>query len=130
MRQHDSRVEDEIRQTEHRRMKTLVARDLVAARELIAEEFQLIPPQGISLTRDAYLGMIAAGDLRYSVWEAVSPIDVRLYGDVALIRYRAHIEVEARGRKSDGLYWFTDAYENRGGRWQIVWSQGTAAAAV
>jgi hypothetical protein len=22
-------------------------------------------------------------------------------------------------------YWFTDAYEKRDGRWQIVWSQGT-----
>jgi hypothetical protein len=49
--------------------------------------------------------------------------------DVALIRYRAQIEIEVQ----DGLYrsapaWFTDAYEKRGGQWTIVWSPGAGIA--
>ncbi len=110
-------------------MKALVARDMAAARQILADDFQLIPPPGIVLSKEAYLGAIEAGALRYSVWEAVSPLDVRIYDGVALLRYRAHIEVVNDAGPQSGQYWFTDAYEKRGGRWQIVWSQGTAAAA-
>src|SRR6266478_5248774 len=99
MKQQSLDVEEQIRQTELRRMKALVARDMAAARAMIADDFQLIPPPGLVLSKEEYLGAIEAGALRYSVWEAVSPIAVRLYGDVAVIRYRAHIEVESGGTK-------------------------------
>lgn len=118
---------DEIRQIELRRIKSLVARDMKIAGEIIADDFQLIPPVGIVLTKDQYLGAIQSGAIRYLIWEAASPIAVRVYSDAALIRYQAKIDVEADGARMPGLYWFTDAYEKQDGRWRIVWSQGTAA---
>jgi hypothetical protein len=46
-----------------------------------------------------------------------------------LIRYRSQIQIEVNGQAYPrGPYWFTDAYEKREGRWQIVWSQGTGIA--
>ena len=58
-----------------------------------------------------------------------SPIDVRTYGKVALIRYRAQIEIEVQGQRyARAPYWFIDAYERRDDRWQVVWSQGTGIA--
>jgi hypothetical protein len=49
-----------------------------------------------------------------------------MYSEVALIRYRAQIEIVVQGQiHPRAPYWFTDAYEKRDGRWQIVWSQGT-----
>ena len=61
--------------------------------------------------------------------ELDSPIAVRMYSDVALIRYRAQIEIEVQGQGYPRTsYWFTDSYEKRDGQWQIVWSQGTGIA--
>lgn len=61
--------------------------------------------------------------------ELDSAIDVRIYEDVSLIRYRAQIEIEVQGQKYPrASYWFSDAYEKRDGQWQIVWSQGTGIA--
>ena len=76
-----------------------------------------------------YLGAVAAGILHYLAWELDSPIDVRMYHDVALIRYQAQIELEVQGQGYPRApYWVTDAYEKRDGQWQIVWSQGTGIA--
>jgi hypothetical protein len=123
-----SAIADEVRQTELRRMKSLVDRDMQVAREIIADDFELIPPSGIVLTKHQYLGDVETGFIRYFVWETASPITVRVYSDLALIRYLAKIDLEAAANRTSGLHWFTDAYEKREGRWQIVWSQGTPAA--
>jgi uncharacterized protein DUF4440 len=127
-----SRAESEaesVRGTEQQRLRALLAGDVAAARPLHAEEFQLVTPLGAVLSREEYLGAVAARHLQYLVWELDSPIDVRLYGDVALIRYRSQIQIEVSGQVyPKAPYWFTDAYEKREGCWQIVWSQGTGIA--
>jgi hypothetical protein len=125
----DPRDEAELRTVERARLQALVSADLDRASVLHADEFQLVNPAGESLSKDAYLGMIASGELRYLVWEP-GEIAVRLHGpDAAVIRYRSVIEGVVGGRPIPrGRYWHTDAYERRGGRWQVVWSQATASA--
>jgi hypothetical protein len=119
-------VADEIRATEGERLRSLFNGDMDVARRLIADDFQLVTPLGALFSKEQYLGGIAAGHLRYVFFEVDSPIDVRTYGEVVLIRYRAQAEVEVQGQRyARAPYWFTDAYERRDGRWQIVWSQGT-----
>jgi ketosteroid isomerase-like protein len=129
MTQQDEQTAERIRQTVLKRMKALAAPDLNAAGEIIADDFQLIPPNGAPLTKAQYFASIESGAIRYRVWEAASHIAVRLYGDVAAIRYQAEIIVEATTATRKGRYWFSDLYEKRDGRWQIVWSQGTFVAA-
>jgi hypothetical protein len=120
---------DDVRAMEQQRLRALLAGDVEAARPLHAEEFQLVTPLGVVLSREEYLGAIAAGHLHYLVWDLDSPIDVRMYGGVALIRYRSQIQIEVTGHVyPKAPYWFTDAYEKRDGCWQIVWSQGTGIA--
>ena len=77
------------------------------------------------LSREQYLGAIASGEINYFVWEPVSEIDVRLYGQVALIRYRSYMEMGDQTHRSVLRCWHIDAYEKRNGRWQAVWSQAT-----
>jgi hypothetical protein len=86
---------------------------------------ELITPGGNALSKADYLGAVASGAIDYQVWEPDSPIEVRLYGLDAVIRYRSHIEIVGGGRKISGHYWHTDSYEKRVGRWQVVWSQAT-----
>jgi ketosteroid isomerase-like protein len=115
-----------IRAIQRKRSAALLAANIQAAREIHADDFQLVTPLGAVFSKDQYLGAVEAGVLKYAILELDSPVDVRVYGDVALIRYRAQIEIDVQGQRYPrAAYWFTDAYEKREGRWQIVWSQGT-----
>ncbi|NRP17445.1 hypothetical protein LPJGGPFB_00666 [Ensifer adhaerens] len=115
-----------LRETEQARLRALVSADVARARQFHADDFQLITPIGLSLSKDAYLGAIAAGRIKYLSWQPAE-MAVRLYEQSAVIRYRAQLEVVFDGHtvpRSD--YWHTDAYEYRDGRWMVVWSQATA----
>ncbi len=119
-------VSDLIRATERERLRSLVTRNLETANQLHADDFQLINPLGGSLSKEQYLGGIASGDIDYRVWEP-SSIEVRLYGEAALIRYQSQLEIVVQGQHVPlRNYWHTDSYERRDGRWQVVWSQATA----
>jgi hypothetical protein len=120
---------DDVRSAEKERLNALLAGNMEVARQLHADDFQLVTPLGAVFSKEEYLGAVAAGVLHYLAMELDSPIDVRVYHDVALIRYRAQIEIEVQGQGYPRApYWFTDAYEKRGGQWQLVWSQGTGIA--
>jgi hypothetical protein len=124
---HDPTAEaDLVRATERERLRALVQADLEVARRLHADDFQLINPRGESLSKEQYLGGVESGELDYVVWEPESPIDVRVHGDAAVIRYRSKLEIVVRGQRVPlQRYWHTDSYEKRDGRWQVVWSQAT-----
>lgn len=116
---------DLIRATERERLRALVEADVVRARALHADDFQLVNPLGGSLSKGQYLGGIGSGELDYLFWEPDS-IAVRLYGGAAVIRYPSHLEIVVQGRHIPRRrYWHTDLYERRDGRWQVVWSQAT-----
>jgi hypothetical protein len=116
---------DLIRTTERERLRALVEADVARARQLHADDFQLINPLGGSLSKDQYLAGIASGELDYLFWEPDS-IAVRLYGETAVIRYSSRLEIRVQGRHIPRQrYWHTDLYEQRGGQWQVVWSQAT-----
>ena len=117
---------EQIRQIERERLRSLVDADLATARRLHAEDFQLINPAGVALSKAEYLGGIESGQLDYRAWEA-DEIAVRLYGNVAMILYRdVRFEVYLEGQLVHrGPMYHTNLYERRGEQWQVVWSQAS-----
>jgi ketosteroid isomerase-like protein len=116
---------DQLRAIELDRLRSLVAADLAIAKRLHADDFQLVNPRGGTLSKDQYLSDIASGALDYLEWTP-EEIQVRLHGDSAVIRYRAHMKVSVRGSPGRAVTtWHTDLYEKRNGQWQVVWSQAT-----
>jgi hypothetical protein len=117
---------EQIRQIERERLRSLVGADLAVARRLHADDFQLINPAGVPLTKQEYLSSIESAQLDYRAWEA-GEIAVQLYGDAAVIRYRdVHFEVYLGGQLAHrGPMYHTNLYERRGGQWQVVWSQAS-----
>ncbi len=82
---------DAVRSVAHERSSSLITGNMEVARQLHAEEFQLVTPLGAVFSKEEYLGAVAAGQLHYLAIELDSPIDVRMYDDVALVRYRSQI---------------------------------------
>lgn len=116
---------DQLRAIERARLRSLVDADVATARRLHADDFELINPVGGTLSKEQYLRDIASGELDYHEWEP-GEIRVRLYGNSAVIRYQAHLRVSVRGSAGRAVtFWHTDLYENRNGRWQIVWAHAT-----
>jgi hypothetical protein len=64
--------------------------------------------------------MIGRREFVYDMFEPASDIAVRAYGEVVAVRYRARIEVHWNGGNDRGLFWHTDIYERRNGRWQAL----------
>ena len=120
---HDAEL---LRSTERERLRALVTGDVERAKQLHTEDFQLINPLGGVLSKEQYLGGIGSGQIRYLSWEPES-IAVRLYGDVAVLRYRSQLDIMVQGRHIPRQrYWHTDLYERHGAQWQVVWSHATA----
>lgn len=126
---HDSAAEQALaqllRETERRRLRALVTGDLTLARSLHADDYELIPPGGGTISKGEYLASVASGALKYDVFEPASEIRVRTYGGAAVLRYRARIHGTFGGVADSDLFWHTDVYELRDGNWQVVWSQAT-----
>lgn len=119
-------MSERIPSIERSRIQALVAGHMALPWQIHAPDYQLITPSGRTFTRDRYLGDIEAGRLRYLRWDA-GPMDVRVCGQMALVRYRATLELDAgNGRGTPFQCWHTDSYEPVGDLWQAVWSQATA----
>ena len=121
----DGASADLIRETEHQRLRVLVAAEIELANSLHSDDYQLITPGGQTVSKEEYIGGIASGELVYDTFEPASDIAVRVYGNAAAVRYQARIEVRFSDQRDSGLFWHTDIYETRDGRWQAVWSQAT-----
>jgi hypothetical protein len=116
---------DDLRTIERTRLQSLVDVKLDVAGPLHADDYQLITPRGIALTKSEYLGSIASGELDYRIFEPVG--DIAVWGDdrIALLRYTARIAFHGPGRDEPFVCWHTDCYEMRDQNWQAVWSQAT-----
>ena len=116
----------EVEAIEQRRLAALRAADMAVCEELHAPDYQLVTPGGAALSKDEYLGQIAAGTLDYLRFEPLGDVAVRILGsNAAAVRYEAAIEANFPGGTDADRFWHTDIYERRDGRWQAVWSQVT-----
>jgi hypothetical protein len=77
------------------------------------------------LSKAEYLEAVRTREIAYALWEA-GEIEVRRYGDAAVIRYASHMAFTVDGPATPRRrLWHTDVYERCDGRWQVVWSQAT-----
>lgn len=115
-----------LKSLEVQRLQALVDANIDVASELHADDFQLVTPFGEVVSKERYLANISSGSLDYITWRPLD-IAVRLYGDVAAIRYQdSEFVVEAGGMPHlSGLLVHTNIYEKRGGKWVIVWSHAS-----
>jgi hypothetical protein len=118
--QHEGAREQFFRELELRRTRALVERDMETLNALHAPEYELITPAGKVFDRQQYLGAIASEPF-YAAWEA-GQMAFRISASMVIVRYQARLTFPS-GRQV--TCWHTDAYENRAGRWQAVWSQAT-----
>jgi hypothetical protein len=117
---------DRLRAIETARLQALVDGDATAAGRSLAADYQLINPAGVALSRDEFLGGVAAGFPDFLALEPTGRIEVRQSGDSATLRYPTSFDLVVGGTRLTHAGWTTQLYERRDGHWQAVWGQSTA----
>ena len=99
--------------------KAIVRKDREAIERNLADDFRQIDGQGTLETKQSFVADLVSPDLDINPY-AVEDLDIRLYGDVALIAGRTRMTGKYQGKPFASHYRYTDVYVCRGGDWKIV----------
>ena len=111
---------DQVRTAEGRLLGAEVDGDTRTAGALLAPDFQQVDVTGTAETRADYLANIGGG-IDFVALQPIEPISVRVYGGTAVARLKLNFKVAAHGQTLQHEGWTTDIFEQRDGRWQLVW---------
>ena len=116
---------DSVKALETSRGQALVQADTVALSRMLATEFVEVSRLGAVRSRADNIRDIASGTLKLTAVKYDS-LDVRIYGDVAVLRGIADNTGTFRGFPFSGKVRYTRIFVKRDGRWQAVEMQQTA----
>ena len=115
---------DSVRALETARGQALVHADTVAISRMTADDFVEITRLGTLRTKADNMRDLASGALKLTSVKYDS-VNVRIYGNVAILRGIADNTGTLRGFPFAGKIWYTRIFVKRDGRWQAVAMQHT-----
>lgn len=101
------------------------ARDRATIERLIAPDWSVTHVEGQRLTRPEVFRMMFETDANEMEPSTVDEIDVRVFGDAAVVTGRTHARGSQSGVPFDLTLRFTDVFVRRGDQWQAVASHAT-----
>ena len=119
-----SKVEQEIRETEGRRISALVKLDIAELDRILAEDLTYVHAGGRVDTKAGLIAFWQSGGR----WESIDreDIQVRVTNDAGVITGKAHYKGTRQSGEPRNLdVQFTAVYLQRDGRWQLAAYQST-----
>jgi ketosteroid isomerase-like protein len=107
----------EIRDVQHRWMEAASRKDEPALNAILGDEYVLISARLGFVDRDGWLAM--GPDYNIEDFEYLES-DVRVYGDTAVSNSRYRQKATFKAQDLSALFYLTDVWVNRDGRWQVV----------
>src|SRR5216117_2614307 len=102
-------TEKEILALEDRRCAAMTAGDLASLEKLLHDELLYTHSSGVTHTKASWLLSMKSGKTRYKSVKC-SGSQVRIFGDVALVTGRGHIEAEINGQPRTLRLMFLNAW--------------------
>ena len=122
-------TDDELRALEQQRIAAITGKDADALQRLLADDYHLINPGGQQVGKFDLVNGIREGFISYSLWEVDGAMAVVSSETMAVVRYRASLQVTVQGEaQPPQRLWHTEVYQQRDGAWQAVISQDTRIA--
>jgi ketosteroid isomerase-like protein len=120
-------TETEIPLLEQSWMAAWVAKDRVTCERILADDFLLTSARGSLMSKSEWLaGAMGPFVCSSFQWEQ---IQIRPFGDVAIVHGRSRQEATVSGQDWSGVFLVTDVWVKRGGQWQVVSRHGTGPLA-
>ena len=114
-----------LQQIQHELAAAWAARDRPTIERLIAPDWTVTHIEGQRLTRADVFQMMFGSDVTQAEPSMVDEVDVRVFGDAAVVTGRTHARGTQAGVPYDITLRFTDVFVRRDGRWQAVASHAT-----
>lgn len=112
-------AEQELKKLEDDWAQAVVKRDVAFVDRILADEFAATDPEGVVWNKAHALASLRSGE--YVATSMVNDaIQVRLYGDVAVVTGLGTEKSQFKGKDSSGQSRWTDTLIKRDGRWQCV----------
>jgi ketosteroid isomerase-like protein len=98
-------------------MEAVQRKDLAAPDQILGEDYVYTASGQGRWSRQRWLETVAVYDVdRFAFLD----VDVRPYGDVAVVLSRYEQEASVAGARRSGEFLLTDVWVRRDGRWQVV----------
>ena len=117
-------VERELRLLNQQAAEMQVKNDAAAAARLLADEYIFLQADGAITNKVQNVAGIGSPDFKCQSMKT-EDVQVKVYGDVALVYGRAIMEATIKGKPIGGEFLYSDVWVKRAGRWQTVHSQAT-----
>lgn len=114
----------EIKRLNQQWMQSYVKRDIAFLEQYLADDYMSTFPDGTILDKKGEIESLKSGEIALAQMTA-SEMNVRRYGEAAVITGRSTIKANVKGKEISGEYRFTDIWIRRGDRWLAVGSQVT-----
>jgi len=121
------KAEQELIKLEKDRAQAAVRGDTAFLEQNTADDYTFINPRGTLATKAQMLAAFKSGDIKLQSNE-LDDLQVRVYGDTAVLTGRSTQKGQTQGQDSSGQYRFTRVYVKRDGHWQSVAFQSTRIA--
>lgn len=114
----------EVEQLNRQWMQSYVQRDTAFLERYLADDYVSTFPDGAVLDKQGEIAALASGAVALT---AMTPreMNVRIYGDAAVITGQSGIRATVNGEEVSGEFRFTDVWVRQDNRWLAVASQVT-----
>jgi len=113
-----------IRKLEEERNQAIVRGDAAALERMTSDDYTFITLRGEMLTKADVVRNFSSGAAKYQS-RTISDLNIRVYGNSAVVTGRAVQKGAENGKDYSGDYWFTRVYVRQRGLWTTVALQTT-----
>jgi ketosteroid isomerase-like protein len=104
-------------------MESYAKRDTAFLERHLSDDYVSTFPDGTVLDKRGEIESVKSGAVAFT--EIPSEMEVRIYGEAAVITGWSTIKAKVKGQDVSGEYRFTHVWIKRSDRWQVVASQVT-----
>jgi len=119
-----SAVEAELRHLNDVVSEMQVKKDVATADRLLADEYVMLQADGEISTKANVLSILKSPDFDCTSL-STEEVQVRVYGNAAVVTGVAHFEATLGGRDVGNVFRYTDVWVKKNGRWQTVSSHAS-----
>ena len=119
----DTSAVDTIKQLEQEMGDAMIAGDVDKLNQIYADDFATVGSSGEVITKKALLTDFKSFHDKLE-WFENGPIDVQVYGNVAVAHASVKEKRTRNGKDTSGEFVWMDLLENRAGKWVVVRSAG------
>ena len=120
----DATVVKQIEQLEEARNQAILKGDAAAIERMTADDYTFVTLKGELRTKAEIVKGFASGAFKYQS-RTISDLNIRVYGDTAVVTGRSVQKGIENGKDYSGDYWFTRVYVKQNGAWMTVALQTT-----